>query len=489
VQLLPASASDAVLGSSPTVSYRGTPLAYDNDVSNPKALNAVLPADVDRSTGVDGSNVFTRAAQVAHFRIAPIGVPGTPSDVWLIANHFSSGPDSQVGQRREQAAYNAALVRAIQSEEPQAKVMVLGDLNQYPRPDDPFPPPNTSDQLAPLYDAGLHDLYDTVSDRHPSSAYSYTFEGQAQDLDHQFVTDSFFGGMQAVNESHINSDFPLDVPGDNRGTSDHDPMVSRWALSVDRPPTVSAGGPYTVDEGGSTTLTATGSDPDGDTLTYAWDLNGDGTFETSGQSVTYTAGDGPASNTVTVRTTDPAGLSATSSATVTVNNVAPTATFGAPATATAGTSFTLTLTGPHDPSSGDAAAGFTYAFDCGDGTGYAAFGTAASRACPAPTTTGTRTVRGKIRDRDSGVTEYTRTVTVGVTYDGICALARSFSSKKLVADLVCAELAIAEAYDQHGQARAAATAVKVAEVTVKAESGRAFTRAEADTLIALMEQL
>jgi hypothetical protein len=367
--------------------------------------------------------------------------------------------------------------------------MVLGDLNEYPRPDDPFPPPNTSDQLAPLYDAGLHDLFDTVSDQHPSSAYSYTFEGQAQDLDHQFVTDSFFGGMQAVNESHINSDFPLDVPGDNRGTSDHDPMVSRWALSVDNAPTVSAGGPYSVDEGDSTTLTATGSDPDGDSLTYAWDLNGDGTFETPGQSVTYAAGDGPATNTVSVRATDPAGLASTSSATVSIRNVAPTATFGAPSTATAGTGFTLTLTSPHDPSSADTTAGFTYAFDCGDGTGYNAFGSAASRACPAPTAAGTRTVRGQISDRDGGVTAYSRTVTVGVTYDAICKLARSYSSKKLVADLVCAELAIAEAADKRGQTHAADAAVKLAEATVKAESGRAFTRAEADTLIALMEHL
>ena len=36
-------------------------LPYNADVQNPKALNAVLPADVDTSTGVDGDNVFTRA--------------------------------------------------------------------------------------------------------------------------------------------------------------------------------------------------------------------------------------------------------------------------------------------------------------------------------------------------------------------------------------------------------------------------------------------
>jgi len=39
----------------------------------------------------------------------------------------------------------------------------------------------------------------------------------------------------------------------------------------------------------TTTLTATGTDPDaGDTLTYAWDLNGDGVYETPGRSVTTT---------------------------------------------------------------------------------------------------------------------------------------------------------------------------------------------------------
>ncbi|HET7044483.1 MAG TPA: lamin tail domain-containing protein [Gaiellaceae bacterium] len=238
VELLPASADDAVLGSDPQVEYRSEPLPYDTDVSNPKSLNAVLPADVDRSTGTDGSNVFTRAPQVAHLRIwrTAIGL-STFQDVWLIANHFSSGPDSRVGQRREQAAYNAAIVKAIEAEDPDAKVMVAGDLNDYPRPDDPFPPPATSDQLAPLYDvAGMHDLYDTLLSRHPSSAYSYVYEGQAQDLDHQFTSDALFSGLEQVRVAHVNSDWSADVADDgNRGTSDHDPMLSRYGfgLSVD----------------------------------------------------------------------------------------------------------------------------------------------------------------------------------------------------------------------------------------------------------------
>ena len=69
--------------------------------------------------------------------------------------------------------------------------------------------------------------------QNPSSAYSYVFEGQAQDLDHQFVTPSFYGRLEAVHEAHVNSDWSR-VPGSNRGTSDHDPMVSQYALTTFR---------------------------------------------------------------------------------------------------------------------------------------------------------------------------------------------------------------------------------------------------------------
>src|SRR5207247_4705951 len=59
---------------------------------------------------------------------------------------------------------------------------------------------------------------------------------------------------------------------------------------------------------------------------------------------------------------------------VTVNNVAPTATFGNDGPVDEGSSFHLSLTSPSDPSSVDTAAGFEYAFNCGDGSGYGVFG-------------------------------------------------------------------------------------------------------------------
>jgi predicted extracellular nuclease len=228
VQLLPVSASDPVLGSSPQVVYRGAPLASNADVQNPKTLNAALPADVDRSTGTDGNNVFTRAPQVGHFRVWRVGIgEGTFVDLWAISNHFSSGPDTRVGQRTEQAAYDAAIVAAVEQADPQAKIVLGGDLNVYPRPDDPFA--KASDQLGPLYEQGLQNLWDTIAEQVPSAAYSYVYAGQAQTLDQLFVSGSLMGDLVQARYAHVNSDWPKDEAGDGPyGTSDHDPLVARF---------------------------------------------------------------------------------------------------------------------------------------------------------------------------------------------------------------------------------------------------------------------
>jgi hypothetical protein len=227
---------------------------------------------------------------------------------------------------------------------------------------------------------------------------------------------------------HVNAEF-FDQ------ASDHDPSVVR--VNLNDPPTVSAGGPYAVDEGSSTTLTATGSDPEGGALSYAWDLDGNGTFETPGASVSFSADDGPATPTVRVQVTDDVGNTSTDSVTVTVRNVAPVATFGAPASSFAGFPFTLSLTGASDPSSADTAAGFTYAFDCG--SGYGAFGSAATASCPT-TDVGTRAVGGKVRDKDGDVSEYRGSVAVVVTYDSLCSLVRSYAAHPADADTLCSML-------------------------------------------------
>jgi uncharacterized protein len=227
LRLAAPAADDPVLGSSPAVRYRAPGLPNNADVQNPKALNADLPADVDTSTGVDGSNVYTRAPQVAHFTVA--AAPGSPDSysLWAVSNHFSSTPDARIGQRREQAAYGAAILAAIEAAQPGTRVVYGGDLNVFPRPDDPVSPP--SDQLAPLYDAGLHNLWADLAADVPASAYSYVFQGQAQTLDHLFVSDSLYGDLIQMRAAHVNSDWPAAHAGDgSRGSSDHDPQVARF---------------------------------------------------------------------------------------------------------------------------------------------------------------------------------------------------------------------------------------------------------------------
>ncbi|WP_160174561.1 kelch repeat-containing protein [Archangium violaceum] len=74
-------------------------------------------------------------------------------------------------------------------------------------------------------------------------------------------------------------------------------------------PTVLLDGSYRVAAGDSLLLTATAIDPEGDSLTHEWDLDGDGVFDISGESVTLTTSpDAPAGmRTVSVRVTDTQG--------------------------------------------------------------------------------------------------------------------------------------------------------------------------------------
>ena len=79
----------------------------------------------------------------------------------------------------------------------------------------------------------------------------------------------------------------------------------------------------------------TSTDPDGDALTYAWDLDGDGAFDdstASQPSFTYTTG---GVYTVRLRVTDPGGLNSTDTVTITAGTP-PTATITTP---TAGTTW------------------------------------------------------------------------------------------------------------------------------------------------------
>jgi N-acetylneuraminic acid mutarotase len=116
-------------------------------------------------------------------------------------------------------------------------------------------------------------------------------------------------------------------------------MVTITVNAVNNGPTADAGGPYAFDEGVALTIDASASfDPDGDTLSYTWDVNGDGIFgDATGVSPTLTwaelnalgiidneTPDGtPRAAPVKVRVDDDQGGQDEASTTLTVRNVAP----------------------------------------------------------------------------------------------------------------------------------------------------------------------
>lgn len=397
--------------------------------------------------------------------------------LFIIANHFNSkgGDDPLMGrfqppvrssetQRHQQAQIVHDFVASILAADANASVVVDGDLNDF----------EFSDTVTILKTSVLTDLMETLPQ---NERYSYVFEGNSQTLDHILVSGALLGRPLVYDVVHVNSEFADQA-------SDHEPSVVR--ITLNDSPSVSAGGPYSVNEGGSVAVAATATDPEGGALTFAWDLDNDGTFETPGQTATFAADDGPATRTVNVRATDTGGLSTTASTTVTVANVAPTATFHAPTSVLAGSDFTLSLTDSFDPSGADTAAGFTFAFDCG--AGYAAFSSNPSVTCPT-TVTGDRSVGGKIRDKDGGVTEYLATVHVVVNFESLCALARSYLTKAGVADSLCGKLESAAAARDRGNSKAAQNILNAFKNEVEAQRGKALTSENADTLIALADSL
>jgi len=107
--------------------------------------------------------------------------------------------------------------------------------------------------------------------------------------------------------------------------------------SANQPPVAAAtASPTTGPAPLTVTFDGSGSkDPDsGDTLSYAWDLDGDGAFDDSTAvkpSYTYTTN---GSYTASLRVTDSRGASDTDSVSIAVGNTAPTATINAPAAGT-----------------------------------------------------------------------------------------------------------------------------------------------------------
>lgn len=293
-------------------------------------INAELFNDPDKNRwplaqtfDVDGE-VFT--AVVNHFKskgsdCLATGSNGTPA--------FAVGEDrsfDQTGSCNLTRTYAANQLVEWVATDPtdsgDADVLLLGDYNSYAE----------EDPIDVLRNAGYVDLVREFDD----NAYSYVFSGRVGRLDYAFASPSLAPKVTDTEVWQINSRAqysdiyfrdPIDLTS-AEGSSDHDPVIVALAAFVDdvnEAPVADIGGPYEVRVGNRTiTLDASGStDPDGDELTYAWDLDGDGDFDdASGPTATFTSKRrSPGSYPVAVQVTDPEGL--TDVDTITVQVVTP----------------------------------------------------------------------------------------------------------------------------------------------------------------------
>jgi protocatechuate 3,4-dioxygenase beta subunit len=182
---------------------------------------------------------------------------------------------------------------------------------------------------------------------------------------------------------------------------------------TNQPPTADAGGPYEVAEGSSVLLAGSGSDPDQDPLSFAWDLDGNGSFETPGQSGTFSAAaiDGPAGRTATLQVCDDQNACATAEAIVNVLNAAPVisqVTNSGPVDE--GSSATIHVTATDPAGAADLLA---YAFDCdGDGTYEVGPQPSGSVSCPYDDGSVGVEVTVSVTDDDGGSTTGTTVVHV-----------------------------------------------------------------------------
>ena len=195
------------------------------------------------------------------------------------------------------------------------------------------------------------------------------------------------------------------------------------------------------------------SDPGNDTFTYRWHLvagNGQAIADGNSQDFNFAPNDN-GTYFVFFTVTDEGGLSGSTNVSLSVANVAPTATFGNTGPIGEGQAATVTFTNQQDVSSVDAASGYLYSFDFNNDGVFEVVDSTVSSASLTFAEEGSYSVKGRIKDKDKGFTDYTTTVTVndaalsgsinsfsaieGVPFSGLVASFTDANPKPDLADL------------------------------------------------------
>jgi PKD repeat protein len=189
--------------------------------------------------------------------------------------------------------------------------------------------------------------------------------------------------------------------------------TTRAVTIQNRPPTASfTATPNPAPTGTTVKFDGSGStDSDGTIAKYEWDLDGNGSYETSTGTAATTSRAYTAAGAVTVglRVTDNSGVTATTTRAVTIQNRPPTASFTAtPSTALSGTSIAFNASASTDPDGTVA----KYEWDLDGNGSYETDTGKTATTSQTYATPGTRTVGMRVTDNEGGTATTTRTVTI-----------------------------------------------------------------------------
>jgi len=141
----------------------------------------------------------------------------------VINNHFTSMSGGELAtepRRSAQAAWNVSLLEGVLAEDPDAQVIILGDLNSY----------YDAKPIDILREAGLRHVFEILD---PDERYTYIYQGASQVLDHILITQGLMDILRRVEIFHTNADYPPSDPGDASPLhqSDHDPIVAIFGIN------------------------------------------------------------------------------------------------------------------------------------------------------------------------------------------------------------------------------------------------------------------
>lgn len=163
-------------------------------------------------------------------------------EITIVGNHFKSksGDDPLFGvnwppnriteeQRKMQAQVVRDFVNTILDANPNALVMVTGDLNDFQFGE----PGEGTDHPVAILEGGEGEvpLTNLLNLEKEAETFTYVYDGNSQVLDHMLVSPALYDLFVAVDILHFNASYPDDLGADASTplrASDHDPLEGRF---------------------------------------------------------------------------------------------------------------------------------------------------------------------------------------------------------------------------------------------------------------------